>query len=179
MGKITVHGGKHANRKISFREDAGIRPTGSRVRKTLFNWLRPHIVGARCLDLFSGSGILAFEAMSQGAASVLCVDHSPQNCQMIQDEASRIKERHISTKCLSLPNSLEDQFDMCFIDPPFDQPTLIHSTISCLGSALKVGAYLYIETNMQLEVIQGYVALKNKKVGNVWMYLWIKEEDNE
>ena len=54
----------------------GLRPTPDRVRETLFNWLAPSIQGARCLDLFAGSGALGFEAASRGAARVVLVERS-------------------------------------------------------------------------------------------------------
>ena len=51
------------------RQDADIRPTPDRVRETLFNWLGSRVQGARCLDLFAGSGALGLEALSRGAAA--------------------------------------------------------------------------------------------------------------
>jgi 16S rRNA (guanine966-N2)-methyltransferase len=51
-----------------------MRPTPDRVRETLFNWLAPVIEGARCLDLYAGSGALGLEALSRGAVRVTFVD---------------------------------------------------------------------------------------------------------
>ena len=59
---------------LSFPETAGLRPTLGRTRETLFNWLRPELAGADCLDLFAGSGALGFEAASNGAHSVTFVE---------------------------------------------------------------------------------------------------------
>ncbi len=59
---------------MSFPGVEGLRPTPDRVRETVFNWLAPYMDGARVLDLYAGSGILGFEALSRGAASVLAVD---------------------------------------------------------------------------------------------------------
>jgi|GEM_PF-34007 len=72
--EVRIIGGIHKGRKLRFRGSAELRPTMGRTRETLFNWLRPHIDGARCLDLFAGSGVLGFEALSQGAASVTFVE---------------------------------------------------------------------------------------------------------
>src|ERR1700735_976165 len=59
----------------AWRFPAGdIRPTPDRVRETLFNWLAPRIPGARCLDLFAGSGALGLEALSRGAARTVFVE---------------------------------------------------------------------------------------------------------
>ena len=55
----------------------GLRPTSERVRETLFNWLQPWIHGARCLDLFAGSGALGLEALSRGAAAAVFGQRTP------------------------------------------------------------------------------------------------------
>src|SRR6202012_457291 len=61
----------------TWRFPAGdIRPTPDRVRETLFNWLAPTIAGARCLDLFAGSGALGLEALSRGAARAVFVEQA-------------------------------------------------------------------------------------------------------
>ena len=51
----------------------GLRPSGDRVRETLFNWLMPALPGARVLDMFAGSGALGIEAVSRGAAAAAAV----------------------------------------------------------------------------------------------------------
>lgn len=65
-GQLRIIGGQWRRRLLPFDADAGIRPTPDRVRETLFNWLAPWISGARCLDLYSGSGALGLEALSRG-----------------------------------------------------------------------------------------------------------------
>ena len=55
-----------------------IRPTGDRVRETLFNWLQGRLAGRRCLDLYAGSGALGLEALSRGAAHCVFVDRDVQ-----------------------------------------------------------------------------------------------------
>ena len=58
---VQIQGGIWRGRRISFVPTVGVRPTKSIVKETLMNWLRPRLSGMRCLDLFSGSGSLAFE----------------------------------------------------------------------------------------------------------------------
>ena len=62
--------GKH----ITVSDNTSVRPTGDRIRETLFNWLDKTIHHARCLDLFCGSGILGLEALSRGATEITFVD---------------------------------------------------------------------------------------------------------
>ena len=71
---LRIIGGTWRGRKLRFPAAAGIRPTPDRVRETLFNWLRAAIPGARCLDLFAGSGALGLEALSRGADAVTFVE---------------------------------------------------------------------------------------------------------
>ena len=73
--QLRIIGGHWRGRKVPFPEVPGLRPTPDRVRETLFNWLAPVITGARCLDLFAGSGALGLEALSRGATQVVLVDN--------------------------------------------------------------------------------------------------------
>lgn len=174
MKKIKIFGGRHANRSIGFFEGVDIRPSGIRVRKVLFDWLRFEIKGKKVIDLFSGSGILGFEAMSQGAKSVLCIEHNPKSCQQIEIEANRIGEKGLSVLEASIPCQLSDKFDVCFMDPPFEQKKLYQDTINWLNNILDVNGLLYIEANEFLGEIEGYRIHKQKKVSGVWMHLYQK-----
>ncbi len=71
---LRIIGGNWRGRKITFPEHDDIRPTGDRVRETLFNWLMHDIRGADCLDLFAGSGVLSIEALSRGANHVTLIE---------------------------------------------------------------------------------------------------------
>ncbi|MGC6403795.1 MAG: 16S rRNA (guanine(966)-N(2))-methyltransferase RsmD [Candidatus Comchoanobacterales bacterium] len=99
-----------------------VRPTGQRTRETLFNWLTPYIHQAKCLDIFSGTGILAFEAISRGAQSCLCLDRSIQCIEHISQHADLFNCNNLSTQKHLFPNPLThtEPFDIIFIDPPFN-----------------------------------------------------------
>ena len=71
---VRIIGGELRRRRLAFPASEGLRPTADRIRETLFNWLREEIAGARCLDLFAGSGALGIEACSRGAAWVDLVE---------------------------------------------------------------------------------------------------------
>ena len=94
----------------------GLRPTSERIRETLFNWLAPHIAGARCLDLFAATGALGLEALSRGAASATFVESSK----------SAVATLRRNVKALEAENAtvLEaDAFD--YLQKPFDLPDLM------------------------------------------------------
>ena len=73
---VRIIAGKWRSRRLHFTVTDGLRPTGSRIRETLFNWLAPSIEGARCLDLFAGSGALCFEALSRGAKHCIALENN-------------------------------------------------------------------------------------------------------
>ena len=82
---LRIIGGELRGRKIRFPEANGLRPTPDRVRETLFNWLQVQIHGARCLDLFAGSGALGLEALSRGAAEVVFVERDGRVLQRLRE----------------------------------------------------------------------------------------------
>ena len=76
LSTIRIIAGQWRGRKLPVAVIDGLRPTGDRIRETLFNWLDANIDGARCLDLFAGSGVLGLEALSRGAVQVTALDSS-------------------------------------------------------------------------------------------------------
>lgn len=116
----------------------GLRPTPDRVRETLFNWLGQRLDGARCLDLFAGTGALGFEAASRGAARVLMVERHPKAAAQLRanrDKLSAGAVEVVEGDALRLSARLAPgTFDVVFLDPPF--------TTGLLGQALTVAAPL-------------------------------------
>ncbi|WP_426992024.1 RsmD family RNA methyltransferase [Methylomonas sp. CM2] len=104
--RIRIIGGQWRGRQILFEDAPGLRPTPSRIRETLFNWLQLDVAGSRCLDLYAGSGALGFEAASRGAKEVWQVENHPNACRWIRDNAGTLAassinlvERDVSTFC--------------------------------------------------------------------------------
>ena len=90
--RIRIIGGRHRSRKLRFADLPGLRPSGDRMRETLFNWLQPVIAGARCLDLFAGSGALGLEAASRGAGEVVLVDRARQVVRQLRENVELLEE---------------------------------------------------------------------------------------
>lgn len=147
--QFRIIGGQWRRRRLKFPELPGIRPSPDRVRETLFNWLRDALPGARCLDLFAGSGALGLEALSRGAASVMFVDREPQ---VIETLRSHLQILHVGTGELLQADALgflrgpARAFDIVFLDPPFDSPLLAQSTAALETAGwLAPRAYVYLE----------------------------------
>ncbi len=132
--------------------EGDIRPTPDRVRETLFNWLAPDITGARCLDLFAGSGALGLEALSRGAARAVFVEKSARAAQDLKQtlalwggERAAAAQIHVGDATTYLRGPPE-HFSGVFLDPPF-AAGLLGQVAARLETAgwLAPGAWIYAE----------------------------------
>src|SRR5699024_5900430 len=98
-GRIRVLVGHLRGSVLPVPDRAGVRPTPGRVRETLFNWLAPHISGARCLDLFAGSGALGVEALSRGAASACFVERDAGLARTLREQLARLQQTDVEVHC--------------------------------------------------------------------------------
>ena len=120
--KIRIIGGKWRGRRLSVIKAPGLRPTPDRVRETLFNWMNKKIINAHCLDLFSGTGALSFEALSRGASEVTMVESDPNVVKNLTKTADILESKSHHIKCADATTWLKDQtkhYDIIFLDPPF------------------------------------------------------------
>ncbi len=180
---LRIIAGQWRGRKLRFADLPGLRPTPDRVRETLFNWLQQDIVGARCLDLFSGSGALALEALSRGAAEATLVDSArPVIDQLATNlallNAGNARVVHASAAVwLQQPGSPHDSgnYDLVFLDPPFRQGLLAECCRLLEQSGrLAARAWIYIEVEKELNPLPipaGWQVLKHKDSGQVSSYL--------
>ncbi len=112
-------------RKINIPKGLDVRPTADRTKESMFNIIevRRYLRGARILDLFAGSGNLGFEAISRGADSVLFVDHSSQNIQLIEKNARQFNvEKQVRCRVSDIQDFLQSPaaaYDIIFCDPPY------------------------------------------------------------
>jgi 16S rRNA (guanine966-N2)-methyltransferase len=148
---LRIIGGQWRGRRLSFTPAEGLRPTADRVRETLFNWLAPSIHGARCLDLFAGSGALGLEALSRGAASCDFVDTSTTALRQIEQHLRILQaETRAHCHCMTASAFLQgarDSYEVVFIDPPFGR-ALVDPVCAGLAAAALVaeGGLVYVET---------------------------------
>jgi len=173
--QVRIIAGQWRGRRLSFPDVSGLRPTADRVRETLFNWLMPVLHGARCLDLFAGSGALGFEAASRGAAQVVLVDSEREVVTALQENAAllsvsvlQVCRQEAAVYLATGPGP----FDVVFLDPPFNSPALLEQSIDALSVAgrLAAGAWIYIETPADSAgpvVPEDWLLEKSKKAGQV------------
>jgi 16S rRNA (guanine966-N2)-methyltransferase len=179
---VRIIGGHWRSRQIKFDNIAGLRPTPTRVRETLFNWLHCDVIASVCLDLYAGSGALGFEAASRGAQQVVQVEQHPLVCQQLKTNAIRLKATQIQAiedNALHFLETNNSQFDLIFIDPPFHKALAIRSCQKLEQHArLATTAKIYIEVERRLS-LQGlpsnWQCLKAKSAGEIDYYLFQRQ----
>lgn len=142
-GQIRIVAGQWRGRMLKVVAHTELRPTPDRVRETLFNWLTGYVNGARCLDLFAGTGALGFEALSRGAKEVVFVDHHVPVIKALQNTAREfdaLDRCHIvldeSIRWLKKIQHSEKPFNIIFLDPPFSSMLVKESLRLLVGSTL-------------------------------------------
>jgi 16S rRNA (guanine966-N2)-methyltransferase len=174
-GRLRIVAGKWRSRLLDIADVPGLRPTSERVRETLFNWLAPSIQGARCLDLFAGTGALGFEALSRGATQVVFVENSRRAIEAIENSAKKLGAKeavvHHGDAVDYVRNAGPAAFDIIFLDPPFadDRLEALCRQIDERG-ILAPGGRIYLEQDRAKpdpEIPERWRVLKNKTAGNV------------
>ncbi len=179
--QLRIIGGDWRGRKLPFADIDGLRPTGDRLRETLFNWLAPMIAGAHCLDLYAGSGALGLEALSRGAASCILLDREASVVRQLQQNLITLKSNkgHAlqadANQWLAQHDPQEQGFDLVFIDPPFQQQ-LWQQTLELLQrpGLLQPGAAIYIESprDQPLVIPADWQLHREKTSGQVCVHLY-------
>ena len=142
MGNVRIVSGKFKGRKITTPAGTSTRPLLSRLRKSLTDILRPNLSQARVLDLFGGSGAIAFEFLSNGAATAVIVEREPHTAQLIRNNAQALcleKAVEVYTgDALAAITCFEqrgDAFDIIIVAPPYGHG-LQHQTLQRLASSM-------------------------------------------
>ena len=162
--QLRIIGGEWKRRVLPFASINGLRPTPDRVRETLVNWLMWEIPNATVLDVCTGSGALAFEALSRGASSVLMIE--PDSTQ------AKINAQHCELKVATAQHilpKLNQQFDVVFLDPPYALELWQELSI-LIDPLLKDQAYIYVEADRDLRQVQlpaSWQLVKSTKAGTV------------
>ncbi len=180
---VRVIGGALRSRRIEFVDHDGLRPTSDRIRETLFNWLQNPVIGAHCLDLFAGSGVLGIEALSRGASSVDFVEADRKVATRLAESLKTLElsNAHLATMRAEQwleqnAGSAQRAYDLVFLDPPFSE-NFLPAICSQLNQdrLLAPNALLYLETDKPLQaewIPENWQQLKAQKAGQVFYYLY-------
>jgi 16S rRNA (guanine966-N2)-methyltransferase len=109
----------------------GLRPTGAKVRQAIFDRLGPAVIDTRVLDLYAGSGALAIEALSRGAASATLIEKDPRVVRHLTAQLAALglagkatitrgEAEHVVAA--GPARTVRGTYDLVFVDPPFASP---------------------------------------------------------
>lgn len=180
QGQLRIIGGEWRSRRLSFPDAPGLRPTPDRVRETLFNWLAPHVEGARVLDPFAGSGALLLEALSRGASRGLALELNPAaasalrgNLELLRASGAEVRQ---ADALQHLQGAAAEPFDLVFLDPPFHKE-LLAPACQLLESRgwLAADAWIYTESESApsgLGLPGNWQLHREKHTGQVHYALW-------
>ncbi len=174
VGQVRIVGGRLRGRKLAVLPAPGLRPTPDRVRETLFNWLQPRLVRARCLDLFAGTGALGFEADSRGARQVVLVERDRRLAEALRVSARSLDARGACVKhqeAQAFLRGVAEPFDIVFLDPPFGS-ALLAPTCRQLEyyGWLTPDAWIYVESGISLPCLdlpENWSIAREKRAGQV------------
>ena len=188
---VRIISGHLRRRKFSFPANEAIRPTGDRVRETLFNWLQNEVLNSNCLDLFAGSGVLGLEALSRGASKVIFIEKDRRIAKALQENLRLLNLPQgivchanaldwIATATATATATAMLPFNIVFLDPPFTEKLLASSCAALEESNLLAkGCCVYMESSITISKIQtpkNWIRAKEKKAGNVYFYLFIRRD---
>jgi 16S rRNA (guanine966-N2)-methyltransferase len=198
---VRIIAGTWRGRRLRFPALPGLRPTPDRVRETLFNWLQHEIGGARCLDLFAGSGALGMEALSRGALECVFVEQAQAAARalalQLREFGGAARGRVVemgAARFLRTPagpgassgtgpggdgaGSGEDggaAFDVLFLDPPYGEKALEqYVPLLEAGGWVRPGSLVYLEAERSAGrpvLPAGWELLRSKSAGEVGYHL--------
>jgi 16S rRNA (guanine966-N2)-methyltransferase len=166
---VRVIAGAFKGRTLHAPRGKRTRPTADRVREALFSMLGP-LDGARVLDLFAGSGALAIEALSRGAAEAVLVERDPRAVAAIERNleplgaAATVRRRDVLDY---LRDSDEGPFDLVFADPPYDAASRLAAPLGEeLPKLVSEGARIVIESDKRKQLELALPLLRERSYGD-------------
>ena len=176
---VRIGGGSWRSRLIKFGDSQGLRPTPDRVRQTLFNWLGQDLTGKTCLDLFAGTAVLGFEALSRNAKSAVIIEKTTAVYKAILENKEALKADNaqvLNIDALTFLAKNQQKFDVIFLDPPYKHGWL-EQVLPLLPAHLSADGVVYAEAEYALQDGAMWQVVKQSKAGNVYYHLLKLAED--
>lgn len=177
---MKVISGLYKGRKIEGYDINGTRPTMDRVKESLFAMIQNYLPNSYILDLFSGSGNLGIEALSEGADSAYLVDSNNKAIRTINNNLKNLGIKSCEVlnmdyqKALKYLNTKSLSFDVIFLDPPYDTD-YIEKSITLINNLhlLKETGIIVCESDSLKRIVfpNTYKIIKEKKYRDKWVVI--------
>lgn len=164
--------GRYKGARIKTSTKMPYRPTLSRIRKSLFDILFPFNY-QNVLDLFSGTGILGFEAASRGANKITFVERDKKSIQLLESNANQFPDIDFVFNQQNVYTFLNNpkSYDLIFADPPYTSSN-IHKLVETVLKILNKNGKFVLETNKRSQPMMNAIV---KNYGNTVLSIWTKE----
>ena len=175
---VRIIAGKYKQKKLPVLNLEGLRPTPDIVRETIFNWIGNKVQNAVILDLFAGSGVLGFEAISRGASKLYSVEKNTAAASNLKEQAQNFSEQIcvFNQSAVDFLQNIKTQFDLIFLDPPYSSDLLQQCLPLLIDNQLIFDdSLLYVEMQAgNSTIVSGYQILQELTHGQVKYALWKK-----
>lgn len=175
--------GTARGRKLKTLEGTDVRPTTDMVKEAVFSIIQFQVPCASVLDVFAGCGQMGIEALSRGASKVVFVDHSRESQAVIKENLTTTglmkQARVIADDAVSFLSHAADQYDIIFLDPPYDEG-YAPKVLPLLEKILAPGGIVLFEHRLKEEfpeTVGGLVLKKNYRYGKIVVTTYIHAED--
>lgn len=173
QNKVRINAGVWRSRLLKFPDAEGLRPTPERVRQTVFNWLGQDLTGQTCLDLFAGTGVFGFEALSRNAKETVMVENASVAVKALKQNQALLEAKNcqiINADVMHFLAGNQQKFDIIFCDPPYQQ-SWVDKLLPLLSDHLNEGGILYCEAEFEIKSNAHWQVTKQSKAGNVYYHL--------
>lgn len=180
--QVRILGGQWRRTPLDVPPLDGLRPTSSRVRETLYNWLGQDLSGWRVLDAFAGSGALGLEAASRGAASTVLLEQRPELAKALRTVVQRLKAlpdqvavHQTDALAWMVRPMAQEAFDLVLLDPPFAQD-LFERAVTAAQRCVPPGGWIYVEAPHAVVAPEGLVLRRQGRAGQVHFHLFQRKD---
>ncbi len=183
---MRIISGMRRGHKLYEFEGDDVRPTTDRVKEAVFNIIQTFVPNAHCLDMFSGSGALSFEAISRGAEKAVLIDSDKRSIEIIRKNAAALKfEDSCEIKnmsCFDYAEATDEKFDIIFLDPPYNknfiEPVLdaiVRNDVLCDDGIIMLESD---DTDFH-DDFDGLQIYRQRKYGRTYITVYKKAEEKE
>lgn len=140
---MRIIAGEAKSKRLKSRKGMNTRPTLGSVKESLFSIIAPYVEGSRFLDLFSGTGNIALEALSRGAKKAIMIEKDPEALRVIIENINGLgfedrcrAYKNDAARAVEILGRKNEKFDIIFMDPPYKEELCTKVTEAVLKAGI-------------------------------------------